>query len=80
MDNAAAKIISMIQTIFGNISVTPDSRIKEIGFSSFTFVKFSVSLEEAFKIEFEIEYLNYEKFVFVNDLVTYVEKRQQVLA
>ena len=56
----------------GEIDLTPDLKLSEIGVNSITFIKIIVTIEETFDIEFEDDYLDYEQFDTIQDVCDYI--------
>lgn len=71
--NYTDELIDIINRNVEIQSCTPESKMEELGFSSYKFIKFVVEVEDAFDIEFDDDFLDFEKFIFVKDLITYIE-------
>ncbi len=64
-------------TLENGITIDVNDKLQELGINSLSFIKIVVSIESAFSVEFDDEYLNFEKFNTVNDLITYIIKNSK---
>lgn len=72
------KIVSLLDTDFiEKEKITRDTSIKELGINSLTYIKFVISIENEFSIEFEDDYLDWHILKSFGDLINYVEKNIQ---
>jgi acyl carrier protein len=55
------------------VELEPESKIKELGVNSISFVKSIVLFEEEFNVEFSYDKLDFAAFQTVNDIVDYIE-------
>ena len=53
-----------------------DTDLLSLGINSITFVKIAVAIETEFEFEFEDGYLDYEKFLNLNSLISYIKSKQ----
>lgn len=62
----------LIELISQNINdceiVTMESKLEEIGFDSYKFIKLVIAIEEEFNVEFEDDDLSYKKYDKVKNL------------
>lgn len=57
--------------------INDESDLTSLGINSVSFIKLTVRIEEEFGFEFEDEYLDYNKFKTIKDLILYVADKTQ---
>lgn len=80
MNNVIEKeIIDILKKYAKSIeTVDINTKIEELGIDSLKMIQSIVDFENLFTIDFEVEKLNKDEFIYVMDLVDYIRLRQRV--
>lgn len=70
--NKELLLLELIKKNADTKKITLDDSIEKAEFSSYKFVKCVVEIEDAFNVEFDDEYLDFNKFKKIRDILEYI--------
>lgn len=70
------RTVCMIEHLKLPPQVSGTTRLSELGLNSLLFIKIVVRLEVEFDVDFEDESMDITTFIFMNDIVKYIESQQ----
>jgi len=76
--NTKGKIIRIITELSYELGLDINgfsNDLSKLGLDSINFIQIVVSIEEEFQIEFEDEFLDYSRYLLLEDLCEYVERQ-----
>lgn len=77
IERVEALFYEQVKDIVEDPKVELDEKLETIGINSISFVKFVISLEEEFDIEFDPEEINLNRFQTLRDVINYLNEEIQ---